>query len=579
MKLFGRHWSGTVTVVVLLALAFTLRAIGVDYGYFHGDERVNEAAKVLTGDLIPGQHFYPPLINYLNAIGLAGLFGIGMMLDWWSGPGAFRAQYFEDPTAFYVTARLLTAFSGALLAPLFWAIARRVGLNPWRAFAVGLVGAFFPLGIYMSHIAKGDVALTTCLVATFWAILVRLDAGRPGRWDIVAGLLAVLTLSFKTSGLFILGPLAVGYLGIIGAREGAGASAGSLLRVVVTVLVAWPILNIGIVLDFANFLAFQKIQAVMSISGDASATAGLATLLDRLFVPVIGLNLVWLTLAVLAPPVLLLALPAGRITQKPALIAFWISLVLATAGTAMMVGSRQPEHLWIANFAGFTLLAALTLAGLSAASRPVPRIGATALLALGLVISTFQSVIPLREALAPAIREAVDARIASDYADARILTMLDSRLPKRMAAQDMELARLDRLARKYKVVLPDLNAERLIREDPPGAVFYMEMPTVMYGLENVEDGAEDYVVQAHAWPPQRAEWQLDYWLEQGFSVFVVKNLPYMRNEIASDLMRAFFNDMARRCTLDEEFKARKPLYLERDVSIFRCPTPVVAGQT
>ena len=71
----------------------------------------------------------------------------------------------------------------------------------------------------------------------------------------------------------------------------------------------------------------------------------------------------------------------------------------------------------------------------------------------------------------------------------------------------------------------ELSEERLVRENVPGAVFYIGMPTVMYGLEGVDEDAEDYVVQAHAWPPQREEWQLDYWLDQGFSIFVVKNLP------------------------------------------------------
>ena len=77
MSISGRKWVGTMSVLVLFTVAFLLRAVGADYGYFHGDERINEAAKVLTGQLVPEQHFYPPLINYLNAIGLAGLFGLG----------------------------------------------------------------------------------------------------------------------------------------------------------------------------------------------------------------------------------------------------------------------------------------------------------------------------------------------------------------------------------------------------------------------------------------------------------------------------------------------------------------------
>ena len=569
MSITGQKWVGTVSVLVLFTVAFLLRAVGADYGYFHGDERINEAAKVLTGQLVPEQHFYPPLINYLNAIGLAGLFGLGQVLDWWSGPSGFRAQYFEDATPFYVTARLLTAATGALLAPLFYGIARHSGLARDRAFAVGLVGALFPLGVFMSNIAKGDVALATALIATIWATLVRFDTPRPGRWDVIVALMAVLTVSFKQSGVLILAPLALGYWLLIARSEGGRACATSVGRILLTAAIAWPILNIGLVLDFASFLEFQKIQAVMSVTGDADRTVGLVTLLDRLATPVLGLNPVWLVAALLAP--LALLLPGVRLDHKPMLIVVWIALVLATVGTALLVGSRQPEHLWIANFAGLALLAALALAGLSAAPQPVLRFGATAALAVGLVLSASNAAIPLRQANAPAIREEVDTRIARDYADERIITMLETNLPKRMEAQAMEHARWDRLAAKYDVVMPELSEERLVRENVPGAVFYIGMPTVMYGLEGVDEDAEDYVVQAHAWPPQREEWQLDYWLDQGFSVFVVKNLPYMRDEVPSDLMRGFFADMEARCVLDAEFSARKPLYLERDVSIFRCP--------
>ena len=108
----------------LFLLAFALRALGADYGYFHGDERINDAAKVLAGQIVPGQHFYPPLITYLNGLAFGGLFALGLPLGWWGSPGEFRAQYFSDPTVFYLTARYLTAVIGALIAPLFFAIGR-----------------------------------------------------------------------------------------------------------------------------------------------------------------------------------------------------------------------------------------------------------------------------------------------------------------------------------------------------------------------------------------------------------------------------------------------------------------------
>ena len=229
----------------LFLLAFALRALGADYGYFHGDERINDAAKVLAGQIVPGQHFYPPLITYLNGLAFGGLFALGLPLGWWGAPGEFRAQYFSDPTVFYLTARYLTAVIGALIAPLFFAIGRRVGLGLWPALTVGLLGVFFPLGVFMSHIAKGDVALATATVAVFWALIARLQAARPGRWDIWLGVLAVLVVSFKQSGVFVLLPLALGLAALLIRAEGVGAMARSMGRALLTVVLLWPVLVQG----------------------------------------------------------------------------------------------------------------------------------------------------------------------------------------------------------------------------------------------------------------------------------------------------------------------------------------------
>lgn len=564
-----RHfWPQLVAVITLFLAAFAVRALGADYGYFHGDERINEAAKVLTGDIVPGQHFYPPLIHYVNAVGLAGLFALGLAQDWWTGAGDFRSQYFSDPTVFYVTARLVTAAFGAVMAPLFYLVARRCDLDGWRAWAVGLLGALFPLAVFMSHIAKGDVALATATIAVFWAFLARMDAGRPGRWDIWLGIFAVLVVSFKQSGVFVLAPLAFGAMGLIGWTEGMRAMGRSLGRALLAVVLLWPVLNIGILLDFNNFLAFQKIQAVMSLRMEAGVWSGFATLGGRALTLVLGLNPVMAAVALIAP--VLLVMPACEVRRKPALLVIWASLMLGTLLMAAMVGPRQPEHLWIANFAGFLLLAALCLAGLSETVSPLGK-AALAAFALGGTLTAAGAGIALTEALAPPLWHKTDAYVAQHLADRRIMSMAESRLPKRMEAQAMEIARWARLAEKYDTPLPEMAEERLIRENVPGAVFYIGMPTVLYGLEEVDEDDPDYVAQAHAWPPQKEEWQLDHWLAQGFDTFVVKDPEFLTSEAAPALMRAFFRDMGARCTVEARFDPAKPLFLERPVHIYRCP--------
>ena len=74
MSIAGRTRVGTVLVLVLFTVAFLLRAVGADYGYFHGDERINEAAKVLTG------HFQPVTVKTKKKLMLVRLLNILMIL-------------------------------------------------------------------------------------------------------------------------------------------------------------------------------------------------------------------------------------------------------------------------------------------------------------------------------------------------------------------------------------------------------------------------------------------------------------------------------------------------------------------
>lgn len=205
------------------------------------------------------------------------LFAVGLPFGWWDGVGSFRAQYFDDPTVFYVTARLVTAAFGALLAPIFYLCARRIGLAPGTSLITGLLAALFPLAVYQSHIAKGDVAMATFIVAAIAATLARVGTDRPFRWDALFGLAVVLALSFKHSAVFVLAPLALGHLLILGFREGARAAGLAFLRGIIVVLILWPILNIGTILDFKTFLEYQQIQSVMSIRGNDGPLSGVAT--------------------------------------------------------------------------------------------------------------------------------------------------------------------------------------------------------------------------------------------------------------------------------------------------------------
>ncbi len=564
----GRFCLTVFSCLALLLLAFALRALGADYGYFHGDERISDAAKVLTGDLVPGQHFYPPLINYVNGLAFGGLFVVGLPFGWWDGAGSFRAQYFQDPTVFYVTARLVTAVFGALLAPLFYLCARRIGLGHVASLITGLVAVLYPLAVFQSHIAKGDVAMASFIVAAIALTLARVDTRAPFRCDVLLGVAVVLALSFKQSAVFVLAPLVFGHLAVLAYREGARACGQAFLRGIVTVLVLWPILNIGTLLDFQSFLEYQQIQSVMSIRGAGQPLSGLSTLMARVPQLVLGMNPV-LGLAALLFPVCLLAPICDR-RYTPHLLVIWGALMIGTVATAVLVGPRQPEHLWIGNFAGFLLLSGLGLTGLVTGARPRLRPLYALIVAAGLGLSAWGAQQPIKQALAEPIYREADVLLRDRYADRRVLSAIKTEIPIEQAARDMQFARWERLAEKYDVTLPEMAEERFAETTAPEAQFIYPMPVVMYGLEHLDEDAEGYRVQAHAWPLQSEEWRLDYWREQGFTVVLLLDLDYMLNEAGSQLIRAFAAEVVARCVRTHTVMPKKPLFLERELSVFDC---------
>ncbi|MFY0681392.1 MAG: phospholipid carrier-dependent glycosyltransferase [Thalassovita sp.] len=562
--------------VFLFVLAFALRLIGLDYGYFHGDERVNDAARVLTGELIPSQHFYPPFVHYLNATALGGLFGTGLLAGWWSGPGGFREAYFTDPTPFYVTLRAVTALTSAIMAPLFYLAARKLTLSQWPAVIVALTAVFMPLSVFMAHIAKGDTGLAVAMIATFVALMMRLDTTKPLRWDLLLGLCVALTMSYKHSAIFVLGPLAVGTIVLIAKHEGWAKAFVSFGRALLPIVILWPLLNIGLILDFQNFLDFQKIQSVMSLRpDDISPFAGILTMTHKASQMAFGMTPVIAVMAVLTPAGLLSR--HCTLAQKPTLMVIWLSLSAGSLAVAYITGPRQPEHLWIANFAGYTLLASMVFVNLSQAALPLLRYGSGLAIAAGLALSIWATGIVQTQAIAPTNLAQVAAFLETHTQDNRdstkIIADIPLPLPQKTAAILDEEKRAERLAEKYQITLPPRAEERLQSVEPTNALYHRRLPEVMFGLENTKDGDLAFPIKAHAWPPQTEEWQLEHWRAQQITLFVLKDFETYAALPRPKLRQDFYQSIGTNCQLLAQFDTLKPLFLEREIHVFDCSAP------
>jgi len=548
-------------LLALFTIGFAIRTIGVDHGAILGDERINEAAKVLTGQLVPDHHFYPPLLNYITAVVYGVMFAIGKVLGVWPDPSAFRAQYFVDPTIFNVAGRVLVAAIAALAAPIAYWFARKMSYSKLEALFLSGFLLLTPISVYLSYIFKGDPGLATFSLLSIVLFVLKVKGGVSRNLDIALAFAMVFALSFKHSFLFLMLPLAVSYLACAIQSIGATETLRSVLRIFITGLIAWPILNIGIVLDFHNFLAFQQVQSVMSITSGGTFVEALQLLWSRMIHWQSGIGVIL--------PILFATFPFIALgTKAPrALIAAWVAVVVGMVLVAYLVRLRQPEHLWVSFFVIMVLFAGLTLVEMTRLLKSLGVfVGATALgIALVGCIGIWQ------QTLARPITQDVAASLTTRYADRKVATGIP--LPdvsQSRVAQEYELSRHQRTAEKYQISLPPLSAERIVPLDRAGTQFILPLPNPMSGLENARD--QDLIgnIQPYAWPPQIADWQLDAWLEDGVDIFVVSNLAFLRAETTSDMLRAFYNELNERCQVVERFHPRKPLFLERETVIMDC---------
>ncbi|MDO6479415.1 phospholipid carrier-dependent glycosyltransferase [Shimia thalassica] len=554
-------------LALLFAVGFALRTVGLDWGYFHGDERINDAARVLTGDLVPGQHFYPPLFNYINGVAFAGLFLVGKVAGWWADSSAFRDAYFTDPTVFYLTARGVTAAFGAAMSPLFYLLARTFSQPRLMAAVTAALASIAAPAITFSYIAKGDTPLAAATVLTILAFSLRVLHGQK-RYDVLLGVAVCLALSFKQSIVFLLVPLLVAHIVVLAPKMDWKRYLASLGRSLSFIILLWPILNIGIVLDLENFIGYQKIQMVMSIQNDASWQGGLRQWLSLATHPHWGIGWVMLLGFLLYPAVVFSPIFRGQDRQLH--IALWAVVLVGMAITLFVVRERQPEHLWISFFVLMQFFAVFGFTEIAGHARNPLRLGAAGVLAASGIVSVVALIGLWEQARAVPMSHKVSEILHRHFADDRILSLPALDIPKHPMAQEIERKRIDRLAKKYEVVMPQ---ESTPRPDEPdeGALFWMSTPAVMFGLENATEDELRDVIKPHAWPLQPEEWTLEYWTNQGVTVFVVADLPYLLNETPSRLFRSFYAEINNTCERAYSVPAVKPLFLERDVVVFKCP--------
>lgn len=98
----------------------------------------------------------------------------------------------------------------------------------------------------------------------------------------------------------------------------------------------------------------------------------------------------------------------------------------------------------------------------------------------------------------------------------------------------------------------------------------MNAPLVMSGLEGEEAKDADFPIEPLTWPIQPEEWTLDAWVNDDFDVFVVIHFDYLLSSTRSPNIRRFHAELLHRCDRARDYTARKPLFLEFDLTVLGC---------
>src|SRR3989338_2619161 len=143
-KIINKHLGPDLPLWGILALAFTLRIVAINFGLphlYHADETivVNHALAYGTGDFNP--HFFkiPPLVSYLLFVAYGLYYGIGCVFGIFGGISDFQELIVNDPTSFYLLGRIVF---GVFLGTLSLYVLYRL-IKKFVTMEHALLSAFF----------------------------------------------------------------------------------------------------------------------------------------------------------------------------------------------------------------------------------------------------------------------------------------------------------------------------------------------------------------------------------------------------------------------------------------------------
>jgi hypothetical protein len=428
----------------------------------------------------------------------------------------------------------------------------------------------------LSHVTKTDSGVAFGVLLLSWSILCKLDNPEETWANVLVGFALALTMSFKQTAVLVAAPLLVGMV-VLSRREcrlpWSEITRGFFITLITCVL-AWIPMNIGIFFDVKRFLEWQRFTLIAVESGRSASVYQIVELAVRSRCRNIeGLTAAGVVVWLIAP----------WIRRDLKFLMLWGSSAFAYVAINVASGPViHSRYYFPYDELAFTLGC---VAALSLIERPgLWRAAGLCLTAAILVCAGAGSLEIIGQAMTPPIGVRCSKLIrAITHPDRdKILTadLYSLGVPIDPEAAQEDRRRDERLASKYGLSMPKNPRETLTGQDGHPCGYYARMIPYSLGGDPARKSsltARTGKVTGFWWPIQHEEWDLEYWTTRGFTIFVLaegagfsgSGMP-MYDE---PLYRTFHEQIKERCELVATLPTARTWFYERTLSIYRLRDP------
>lgn len=212
-----RDWPW-LSPVLLAGLALRLWGIGFGLpGLYHTDENliVRQALAFGAGILRPYSYVYSPFLPYCLTFLYGLYFLVGLLTGRFHSPSDLAILYFNDPTPFYLLARLTSAVFGLAAVVITYILATRMYGRVAGVSAVFV--ALSPALVLHSHYGMSDVPVACLILVALYALWCFIEEPTTRRL-FIAGIVVGLAIVMKYSAWVLIFPLIVTVI-VVARRE------------------------------------------------------------------------------------------------------------------------------------------------------------------------------------------------------------------------------------------------------------------------------------------------------------------------------------------------------------------------